>query len=87
MRLRTTAGSVRGQTTGDEVTVLAERLLAPVREAGVDTLKIVGKGNLAAVLAVAEEIDGDISFDFGDGDLLLVKNITLDTLADDLAVA
>lgn len=28
----------RGQTTGDEVTVLAERLLAPVRDAGVDTL-------------------------------------------------
>ncbi|CAN5739605.1 glutamate racemase [soil metagenome] len=28
----------RGQTEGDEVTVLAERLLAPVREAGVDSL-------------------------------------------------
>ena len=28
----------RGQTTGDEVTVLAERLLAPVREADVDAL-------------------------------------------------
>ena len=28
----------RDQTTGDEVTVLAERLLAPVRDAGVDTL-------------------------------------------------
>lgn len=28
----------RGQTTGDEVMVLAERLLAPVRAAGVDTL-------------------------------------------------
>ncbi len=28
----------RGQTDGDEVHVLAERLLAPVREAGVDTL-------------------------------------------------
>lgn len=28
----------RGQTTGDEVTVLAERLLAPVREANVDAL-------------------------------------------------
>ncbi len=28
----------RGQTTGDEVTVLAERLLAPVRAAGVDAL-------------------------------------------------
>ena len=28
----------RGQTTGDEITVLAERLLAPVREADVDTL-------------------------------------------------
>ncbi|CAN5439532.1 glutamate racemase [soil metagenome] len=28
----------RGQTDGDEVTVLAERLLAPVREAGVDSL-------------------------------------------------
>jgi glutamate racemase len=28
----------RGQTTGDEVTVLAERLLAPIREAGVDAL-------------------------------------------------
>jgi len=28
----------RGQTTGDEVTVLAERLLAPIRDAGVDAL-------------------------------------------------
>ncbi len=28
----------RGQTTGDEVTVLAERLLAPIRRAGVDAL-------------------------------------------------
>ncbi len=28
----------RGQTTGDEVTVLAERLLAPVRDANVDAL-------------------------------------------------
>ena len=28
----------RGVTTGDEITVLAERLLAPVREADVDTL-------------------------------------------------
>jgi len=28
----------RGQTTGDEVTVLAERLLAPVRDADVDAL-------------------------------------------------
>lgn len=28
----------RGQTTGDEVTILAERLLAPVKEAGVDSL-------------------------------------------------
>ncbi len=28
----------RGQTTGDEVTVLAERLLAPIREANVDAL-------------------------------------------------
>jgi glutamate racemase len=28
----------RGETSGDDVTVLAERLLAPVRDAGVDTL-------------------------------------------------
>lgn len=28
----------RGQTSGDEVTVLAERLLAPVRSAGIDAL-------------------------------------------------
>jgi glutamate racemase len=28
----------RGQTTGDEVMVLAERLLAPIREADVDAL-------------------------------------------------
>jgi glutamate racemase len=28
----------RGQTTGDEVTVLAERLLAPIRDADVDAL-------------------------------------------------
>ena len=28
----------RGQTSGEEVTILAERLLAPVKEAGVDSL-------------------------------------------------
>src|SRR4051812_11602345 len=28
----------RGETSGDQVTILAERLLAPVRDAGVDTL-------------------------------------------------
>ncbi|MCE9621450.1 MAG: glutamate racemase [Actinomycetia bacterium] len=28
----------RGQTSGEEVTILAERLLAPIRQAGVDTL-------------------------------------------------
>ncbi len=28
----------RGQTVGDEVTVLAERLLAPIRDAGIDAL-------------------------------------------------
>jgi len=28
----------RGQTSGDEITILAERLLAPVKEAGVDAL-------------------------------------------------
>jgi glutamate racemase len=28
----------RGETTGDQVTILAERLLAPMRDAGVDTL-------------------------------------------------
>ena len=28
----------RGQTSGEEVTILAERLLAPVKDAGVDTL-------------------------------------------------
>jgi glutamate racemase len=28
----------RGQTVGDEVTVLAERLLAPIRHAGIDAL-------------------------------------------------
>jgi glutamate racemase len=28
----------RGQTTGDEVTVLAERLLAPIRDVGIDAL-------------------------------------------------
>jgi glutamate racemase len=28
----------RGQTTGDEITILAERLLAPIKDAGVDAL-------------------------------------------------
>ncbi len=45
----------RGQTTGDEITILAERLLAPIKSAGVDALllgcthypylaKVIGEG-------------------------------------------
>ena len=37
-RCYTQRSCCRGQTSGDDVTILAERLLAPVRDAGVDTL-------------------------------------------------
>ena len=53
----------------------------------VDTLLIVGMGNKAQVLAAADEAKGHVTFDFGGGDVLVVKNMTLDALENDLSVA
>jgi glutamate racemase len=47
----------RDQTTGDEVTVLAERLLAPVRNAGVDSL-LLGCTHYPYLSRVISEVMG-----------------------------
>lgn len=47
----------RDQTTGDEVTVLAERLLAPVRDAGVDSL-LLGCTHYPYLSRVISEVMG-----------------------------
>ncbi len=55
-------------------------------ETGLDSLEIVGLGTLAEVLATATEENGHVFFTFGDGDILVVKNMTLDVLESDLSV-
>lgn len=47
----------RGQTSGEEVTVLAERLLAPVKEAGVDAL-LLGCTHYPYLEAVIADVMG-----------------------------
>lgn len=47
----------RGQTSGDEVTILAERLLAPVRAAGVDSL-LLGCTHYPYLARVISEVMG-----------------------------
>lgn len=56
-------------------------------EAGVDTLEFTGLGPLSEVLALADESGGDTYFDFGDGDLLILRDVTLAALTGDLSVA
>ncbi|MEZ5769543.1 MAG: M10 family metallopeptidase C-terminal domain-containing protein [Paracoccaceae bacterium] len=56
-------------------------------EPGVDAIAVIGLGTRAQVLAAASETGGDVVFDFGDGDLLVVRNTTLDALDGDLSVA
>lgn len=47
----------RGQTSGEEVTILAERLLAPVKDAGVDTL-LLGCTHYPYLARVISEVMG-----------------------------
>jgi len=47
----------RGQTSGDEVTILAERLLAPVKDAGVDSL-LLGCTHYPYLARVISEVMG-----------------------------
>lgn len=67
--------------TGDD------RAIVKDFEDGADTLVLVGFGTRAEVLAAASERNGHTIFDFGADDVLVVRNMTLDTLADDLSVA
>jgi len=55
-------------------------------ESGLDSLEIIGLGTLAEVLAAATEVNGHVFFDFGNGDILVVKNMTLDALESDVSV-
>jgi glutamate racemase len=50
----------RGQTTGDEVMVLAERLLAPVRSAGIDTLLLGCTHYPFLARTISEVMGGDV---------------------------
>lgn len=62
----------RGQTDGDEVTVLAERLLAPMRDAGVDSL-LLGCTHYPFLARVIADVMG--------------KDVTLVSSADETAFA
>ena len=53
---------------------------------GTDTIAFVGHGTLSGILTQAQEIDGDVVFDFGGGDLLVVRNVTLGALDGDLSL-
>jgi len=55
-------------------------------ESGVDSLEIAGMGTRGEVLATAQEANDRVTFDFGGGDLLVVRDMTLDALVDDLTV-
>ncbi len=50
----------------------------------IDTLRILGLGSQAQVLSHAKQAGDDVRFAFGDGDVLLVYDITLSALRDDL---
>jgi serralysin len=56
-------------------------------ENDIDTLKIVGHGDLAAVLAAASDVGSDVVFDFGGGNMITVNNMTLADLQDDITIA
>jgi serralysin len=52
----------------------------------VDTLQVSGHGTLADVLGDAKEQNGNVIFDFGGGDIINVKNITIAEIIDDLVI-
>lgn len=52
----------------------------------VDQVKVVGFGSKSQVLSYADTGGGDVTFDFGHGDVLTIENITLKELRDDLIV-
>ena len=54
-----------------------------------DTLKLLpdlGVSNLRQALRHASEVSGNVVFDFGDGDILTVQNITIADLRDDIVI-
>lgn len=53
-------------------------------EDDIDTLRIVGYGNLSQVLAHATQVGDDVQFDFGDDSVLHVHNMTISDLSNDL---
>lgn len=55
-------------------------------EPGTDTIAFIGHGTLPEILAQADETGGDVRFDLGGGDLLVVRDVTLDALEGDLII-
>jgi len=53
-------------------------------ENDIDEIRIIGLGTEAQVLAMASNIDGDVVFDFGNGDMLTVLNTTVAEISDDI---
>ncbi len=78
-----------GQGGADTFRFLAGSMTDVVKDFqnDIDTLEIVGMGNLSQVAAAATERNGHTIFDFGDGDILVVKNMTLDALQNDISIA
>ena len=52
----------------------------------VDTLQIKGHGSVSDVLSEASNVDGNVVFEFDNGDMITVLNITKSALADDVIV-
>ncbi|TRD14611.1 calcium-binding protein, partial [Palleronia caenipelagi] len=55
-------------------------------EDNIDTLRLakLGVNNFSEVQTYATQVNGDVMFDFGSGDTLTIRNITLNALADDM---
>ncbi len=51
-----------------------------------DTLKVTGYGSKANVMSMASDIDGNVVFDFGNGDMITVFNISVSAIEDDVIV-
>lgn len=81
--------TLRGQSGGDTFVFKtgdgADRVLD--FQDDVDHVKVVGFGSKALVLSYADTGGGDVSFDFGHGDVLTIQDVTLTELRDDLFIA
>jgi serralysin len=55
-------------------------------ENNVDTLVFTDLGNLSEIQAAASQVGSDVVFDFGDGDVLTVRDTMIDAIIDDISI-